>query len=118
MPLVFAYGSLQQESVQRSTFGRLLHGQRDALVGFEPSLVKIEDPQIVAASGDTHYGNVTFNGRNDSRVSGTVFELTDAELAAADRYERVASYIRISVTLASGTQAWVYVDARSAPGAS
>jgi len=117
MPLVFAYGSLQQERVQLSTFGRRLDGQRDALVGFEPSRVKIEDPQIAAATGDTQYGNVTFNGRSDSRVSGTALELTDAELAAADRYERTANYVRIGVTLASGKQAWVYVDARSAPRA-
>jgi gamma-glutamylcyclotransferase (GGCT)/AIG2-like uncharacterized protein YtfP len=51
-------------------------------------------------------------------VSGTVFEITDAELAAADEYERLAAYKRIAAMLASGKQAWVYVDARSAPGAS
>jgi gamma-glutamylcyclotransferase (GGCT)/AIG2-like uncharacterized protein YtfP len=51
-------------------------------------------------------------------VSGTVFEITDAELAAADRYEQLAAYRRIAVTLASGKRAWVYVDSRSAPGAS
>jgi gamma-glutamylcyclotransferase (GGCT)/AIG2-like uncharacterized protein YtfP len=101
-----------------STFGRLLEGQRDELVGFEQSSVRIEDPQVVAASGKTHHANVTFNGRNDSRVSGAVFEITGAELAAADQYEQVAAYIRIAARLASGKQAWVYVDARSAPGAS
>ena len=115
MPLLFSYGTLQHENVQLSTFGRLLQGQRDELPGFEPSLVQIEDPQVVAASGETHYANVTFNGRNDSRVSGTVFEITDAELAAADRYEQPAAYRRISAMLASGRQAWLYVDARSAP---
>jgi gamma-glutamylcyclotransferase (GGCT)/AIG2-like uncharacterized protein YtfP len=47
-------------------------------------------------------------------VSGTVFELTDAELAAADRYEEPAAYQRRTVTLASGKQAWVYVHAGSA----
>jgi gamma-glutamylcyclotransferase (GGCT)/AIG2-like uncharacterized protein YtfP len=72
----------------------------------------------VATSGKTHHANVTFNGRSGSRVSGTVFEITDAELAAADRYEQPADYKRISATLASGKGAWVYVDARSAPGAS
>ncbi|HEX9941736.1 MAG TPA: gamma-glutamylcyclotransferase family protein [Thermoanaerobaculia bacterium] len=118
MPLVFSYGTLQQEDVQLSTFGRLLQGQRDELVGCEQSSVRIEDPQIVAASGRTHHANVTFNGRNDSRVSGTVFEITDAELAAADQYEQIAAYKRVAVALASGKQAWVYVDARSAPGAS
>jgi gamma-glutamylcyclotransferase (GGCT)/AIG2-like uncharacterized protein YtfP len=55
---------------------------------------------------------VKFNGRNDSRVSGTVFEVSESELASADRYEPVG-YKRVSATLASGKQAWVYVDARS-----
>jgi gamma-glutamylcyclotransferase (GGCT)/AIG2-like uncharacterized protein YtfP len=46
-----------------------------------------------------------------------VFEITDAELAAADQYEQLAAYKRITAALASGKQAWVYVDARSAPAA-
>ena len=60
MPLVFSYGTLQQEDVQRSTFGRLLQGQRDDLLGFEPSLVRIEDPQVVATSGKTFCGTRPF----------------------------------------------------------
>jgi gamma-glutamylcyclotransferase (GGCT)/AIG2-like uncharacterized protein YtfP len=101
-----------------STFCRLLRGLKDELPGFELSSARIEDPQVVAANGQTHYANVRFNGRNDSRVSGTVFEITDAELAAADRYEQLAAYKRIVAKLASGTQAWVYVDACSVLGAS
>jgi hypothetical protein len=115
MPLLFSYGSLQQENVQLSTFGRLLHGHGDELVGFEQSSITIEDPHVVATSGKTHHTIVKFNGRNDSRVPGTVFEITDEELANADRYE-VAAYKRVAVLLASGKQAWVYVDARPAPG--
>jgi gamma-glutamylcyclotransferase (GGCT)/AIG2-like uncharacterized protein YtfP len=118
MPLLFSYGTLQQEDVQLSTFGRLLHGQRDELRGFEQSLVRIEDPDVVAASGKTHHANVTSNGKSDSRVSGMVFDITDDELAAADQYEQIATYKRVVAVLASGKQAWVYVDARSAPGAS
>ena len=114
MPLLFSYGTLQQEDVQLSTFGRLLRGHNDELLGFEQSLVRIEDPQVVATSGKTHHANVTFNNRNNSRVGGTVFEITDAELAAADRYEQVAAYKRVVAKLASGKQAWVYVDSRSA----
>ncbi len=117
MPLLFSYGTLQQEDVQLSTFGRLLQGQGDELPGFEQSLVRIEDPHVVYASGKTHHSNVTFNGRHDSRVSGTVFEITDVELAAADQYEQFAAYKRIAAVLASGKQAWVYVDVRSMPGA-
>ena len=118
MPLLFSYGTLQQEHVQLSTFGRLLQGQSDELLGFERSLVVIEDPRVVATSGKTHHDNVTFKGGNDARVGGTVFEITDIELAAADRYEQLAGYKRVAIVLVSGNQAWVYVDARSAVEAS
>jgi gamma-glutamyl AIG2-like cyclotransferase len=110
MPLLFSYGTLQQEAVPLSTFGRLLRGQPDELVGFEQSLRKIDDSQFAAASGKAHHAIVTFNGRHESRVSGMAFEVTDAELADADRYEP-AGYTRIMTTLASGQQAWVYADA-------
>jgi gamma-glutamylcyclotransferase (GGCT)/AIG2-like uncharacterized protein YtfP len=115
MPLLFSYGTLQQENVQLSTFGRRLNGQSDALVAFEPSLVKIEDPQVVAKLGKTHHANVKFNGNVNSRVTGMVFEITDAELASVDEYEAAFFYKRIAAKLASGRQAWLYVDEHSAP---
>ena len=110
MPLLFSYGTLQQAAVQISTFGRLLQGQPDELIGFEQSLLKIEDPEFVATSGKTHHALVMFNGRHDSRVRGMVFKVSHSELASADDYEP-AGYKRISTTLASGRQAWVYADA-------
>jgi hypothetical protein len=42
MPLIFAYGTLQQESVQLSTVGRVLRGERDELPGWAPALVGYE----------------------------------------------------------------------------
>jgi gamma-glutamylcyclotransferase (GGCT)/AIG2-like uncharacterized protein YtfP len=114
MPFLFSYGTLQQQNVQLSTFGRILHGQPDELPGFEQTLIRIDDAQVVETSGRTHHPIVTFTGRQGSRVSGTVFEITDAELARADAYE-VGAYRRVAATLASGKQAWVYVDARFAP---
>ena len=111
MPLLFSYGTLQQAAVQLSTFGRLLDGHPDELVGFEQSMFEIEDPAFVAASGKAHHAIVRYNGRDDSRVPGTVLELTDDELAQADAYEP-AGYRRVSGTLASGKEAWVYADAR------
>ena len=113
MPMLFSYGTLQDDDIQLSTFGRLLRGQRDALVGVEPALVPIEDPEVVAASGKTHYANIVFNVGAGGRVTGTVFEITDAELAAADGYENPAGYERVSVTLDSGRSAWVYFHPRS-----
>jgi len=117
MPLLFSYGTLQQDDVQLSTFGRLLAGHPDELPLFEPSLVKIAVPQVPADSDATHHANVTFTGRSESRVSGTVFEITNAELAAADRYEQTTDYTRIVVALASGRTAWVYRHARPAGSA-
>jgi gamma-glutamylcyclotransferase (GGCT)/AIG2-like uncharacterized protein YtfP len=114
MALLFSYGTLQQDEVQWSTFGRLLSGERDELVGFEQALLRIEDPAVVATSGKDQHPIVNWCGRGDSRVSGTVFEISDAELASADCYE-VAAYQRVATVLASGREAWVYVDARFAP---
>ena len=114
MPLLFSYGTLQQENVQVKTFGRLLSGERDELLGFEQGLLRIEDPQVVATSGKTHHPILRFDGKRTSRIAGTVFDVTDAELADADRYE-VAAYKRVEAALASGRRAWVYVDAASAP---
>src|SRR5258705_11171167 len=116
MPLLFSYGTLQEEAVQLSAFGRPLRGERDELPGFEPSLVPIDDPQVVATLGRTHHANVMFDGREDSRVGGTVFEVSEAELAAADRFEQPFAYSRIATTLASGKEAWGYWYAPPAPG--
>jgi len=111
VPLLFSYGSLQQDHVQLATFGRLLQGWPDALAGFQPSLVAIEDPGMAAALGRSHHANVRRSGDMSSRVEGTVFEVSEAELIAADEYERVARYSRIAATLVSGRQAWLYVSA-------
>lgn len=112
MPLLFSYGTLQHQAVQIATFGRLLQGERDELVGFERSVMRVEDAEFVAASGSADHAVVRFTGKHDSRVSGMVFEVSEDELAKADRYEP-SGYKRISANLASGKQAWVYADARS-----
>jgi gamma-glutamylcyclotransferase (GGCT)/AIG2-like uncharacterized protein YtfP len=113
MALIFSYGTLQRPEVQLATFGRRLEGGPDEIVGFESSLAEIEH-EAPAGTGKRHHANLTWNGRPESRVSGTVFEVVDAELAAADEYERRASYTRVSRVLASGRKAWVYLHIRSA----
>jgi gamma-glutamylcyclotransferase (GGCT)/AIG2-like uncharacterized protein YtfP len=114
MPKLFSYGTLQQEDVQLATCGRRLQGAADALVGYRQSMVAIDDPEVVRTSGKTHHPIVAFTGQGEDRVAGAVFELTDAELAHADAYE-VAAYVRVEAPLASGLEAWVYVDARGKP---
>jgi gamma-glutamylcyclotransferase (GGCT)/AIG2-like uncharacterized protein YtfP len=99
LPRLFSYGSLQQAEVQRATFGRLLIGQRDELPGFELQNI-------------LHGAKPLSNARRSAGgcVPGTVFDVSQPELLAADAYERADSYVRQAVTLASGIEAWVYVD--------
>ena len=111
MPLLFSYGTLQQQEVQISTFGRALEGERDLLVGYEPSLVRIPDPAMAARLKRTHHDNVKATGDDWSTVQGTAFEVSDEELARADKFEAEFNYKRVNVTLASGNDAWVYVHA-------
>lgn len=114
MPKLFSYGTLQQEEVQLATFGRRLNGAPDALVGYRPSMVPIDDPEVVRKSGKTHHPIVALTRNEEDRVDGVLFEITEAELAHADAYE-VAAYVRVEARLASGIQAWVYVDKRGKP---
>ena len=103
MPLLFSYGSLQREDVQIATFGRTLSGRADELLAFE-----WVSP---AASGSGH-ANV-IRGGPDCRVAGIAFEVSDAEMAAVDEYERRDDYTRIEAALASGLSTWVYVSRKT-----
>lgn len=107
--LLFSYGTLQQEEVQRASFGRKLIGMPDALPGWRQEMVEITDPDVLAKSGK-RFHPIVMPGAESDQVTGTVFEITGEELAAADRYE-VADYKRIAVPLTSGRTAWVYVKA-------
>lgn len=108
--LLFSYGTLQLPSVQQGQFGRLLSGRADALPGYARTLVEITDPHVLAASGERFHPIVAPSGDPDDAVDGMVFEITPAELDAADAYE-VDDYVRVQVTLRSGANAWVYIQA-------
>ena len=106
--LLFSYGTLQQENVQLSSFGRRLEGTPDAMPGYRNSLIEITDPEVIRASGKRFHPIVEPSGNAADEVAGTVFRITATELAAADAYE-VSDYKRILVRLKSGAEAWVYV---------
>jgi gamma-glutamylcyclotransferase (GGCT)/AIG2-like uncharacterized protein YtfP len=107
---LFSYGTLQQEKVQLETFGRRLEGGPDALPGYRREMVRITDPQVIATSGADHHPIVMPSDNPTDTVDGAVFEITAAELAAADEYE-VSDYKRVAVRLTSGKGAFVYVKA-------
>ena len=100
MPLLFSYGTLQDESVQRSIFGRAVSGRRDDLPGFEKVEITIDGKS---------YANV--QPKHDSHVNGTAFDITDRELSDVDVYEGKFLYTRIAAILASGMTAWLYLRA-------
>lgn len=106
MPLLFSYGSLQRTEVQLATFDRPLAGAADELVGFD---------LVPPGAGVSPHANVVPSGES-SRVRGTVFDVTESELAAADEYERRDGYVRIMARLSSGRSTWVYIDSRSKGG--
>lgn len=108
--LLFSYGTLRQPEVQRATFGRELDGRPDAIVGYDLEYVTISDPHVIKTSGSDRHPILKPTDRADAAVAGTVFAISEADLAAADEYE-VDDYRRITVPLRSGDQAWVYVFA-------
>jgi gamma-glutamylcyclotransferase (GGCT)/AIG2-like uncharacterized protein YtfP len=110
---LFSYGSLQQQSVQLATYGRLLEGQPDALAGYCFTLIPVKAQNAAAHPGVTHHRNLQFTGSASDLIEGTVFAVSAAELAQTDAYEAPDDYHRVSVQLRSGITAWVYrnVDA-------
>jgi gamma-glutamylcyclotransferase (GGCT)/AIG2-like uncharacterized protein YtfP len=96
---LFSYGTLRHKDVQLATFGRELAGREDSLPGYV---------RAITEAGGVLYYNIEASSNPEDSVSGTVVEITEQELAAADRYEKERGYRRTRVTLLSGIQAWVY----------
>jgi hypothetical protein len=101
VPILFSYGSLQREDVQLTAFGRRLGGWADELLGFS----------LVPAGAHSPHANLAPSA--PGRVSGRAFEVTQAELAAADEYEHRDAYTRIAGRLASNQETWVYISRTS-----
>lgn len=105
---LFSYGTLQNETVQRSLFGRPLHGTSDALNGFYVAAIQISDKAFLAKGENKNQTTAVRSGKPNDSIRGTVFEITSQELLQADGYEP-ANYQRVKVMLASGKQAWLYL---------
>jgi len=108
MPLLFSYGTLQKEKTQLALFGRPLQGSNDVLPGWRVAMVEITDKTFLARGEEKQQRILQHTGNATDTIEGTVLELTEEELLAADAYEP-ANYKRTEVTLRSGKKAWVYV---------
>ena len=104
---VFSYGTLRQANVQLALYGHPVVTVQDSLPGWRLDWIQITDPDVIAASGSDRHP-ILRPGAADDSVNGAYLELTDEELSATDDYE-VSDDVRKSVTLSSGTQAFVYV---------
>jgi hypothetical protein len=104
---LFSYGTLRNADVQLATFGRLLDGAPDAIVGFRQETHEVSDAKFLARGGNRLQLIVVCSGNAADRVPGSAYMLTASELAAADAYEP-QDYRRIETVLASGARAWVY----------
>lgn len=107
MPSLFSYGTLQQKEVQVANFGRELSGSGDVLQGYVVGEVTITDERVLRESGKAIHPILVFTGHPADEVPGSVFEITEAELAQADDYE-VDDYLRTPATLKSGKECWIY----------
>ena len=107
---LFSYGALQLEEVQLGQFGCRLSGEADAITGYRHEMIEIDDPETLALSGERFHAIVVETGEPTDEVDGTLYLITDAQLAAADLYE-VAVYRRAEVRLRSGRTAWAHVKA-------
>lgn len=111
MPKLFSYGTLQLESVQLATFGRLLDGEKDSLIGYQLGEIEITDPDVLQKSGKRFHPMLIKTDNIHDKVDGVIFDITDNELAQADSYE-VDDYARIEGHFDSGVTAWIYADAK------
>ncbi len=93
MEKLFSYGTLQLENVQKETFGRILTGTKDSLIGYILSEVKIKDKEVIRKSGMDIHPILKFTGNSNDKVEGTIFAITAEELQQADDYE-VEEYTR------------------------
>lgn len=106
---LFSYGTLRYEEVQLQTFGRKLDGFPDTLCGYKIDLLKISNPDVIRKSGEAFHPVIRHTANENDEVEGIVFDISEEELLNADQYEK-ADYVRISVKLKSGKEAWVYIS--------
>ncbi|WP_299766133.1 gamma-glutamylcyclotransferase family protein [uncultured Dokdonia sp.] len=105
---LFSYGTLQTENVQLETFGRLLYGSKDALIGYRLEQLQIKDPKVVALSQEAYHPVAIPTHKKEHVIEGLCFKISTQELEHADTYE-VSDYKRIKTILRSGKEAWVYI---------
>jgi hypothetical protein len=108
MPNLFSYGTLQKEQVQLETFGRILRGEKDILVGYQLKMLEIKDPGVLRKSNQKYHPILEFSENSADEIEGVLFEVSNKEILYADEYE-VDDYKRIETVFKSGKKGFIYV---------
>ena len=102
MEKLFAYGSLQNEDIQKDLFGRILEGTAETLIGYVVKEIQIEEE-----FGMVHYPFITETHKPEDTINGMVYTVSTKELHQSDLYEGL-HYKRVEVHLQSNQKAWAY----------
>ncbi len=102
MEKLFAYGSLQNEDIQKDLFGRILEGTPEKLIGYVVKQIQIEEE-----FGIVNYPIITQTENQENTINGMVYEISTKELHQSDLYEGL-HYKRVEVQLQSKQKAWAY----------
>ncbi len=94
---IFTYGTLMDKEVQLRIWGRLTPGIADSLSGYAKS-------EIETSAGK--YPLIIPDATNS--VSGSIIEISGAELKKIDEYEG-SEYKRVKIITDKGESAWVYI---------
>ena len=74
MENLFSYGTLQYRKVQIETFGRILNGTNDILIGYKLKELKIKNQDVINTSGKENHPIIYKTGnKSDGLSSGTSF---------------------------------------------
>ncbi len=102
MQKLFTYGTLQNDDIQETIFGRQLQGTPEILIGYV-----IKEIQIEEEFGIVHYPIIMETNNPEDTINGIVYEITSIDLRQADLYEGL-HYKRVEVHLQSNEMAWAY----------
>lgn len=102
MEQLFAYGSLQNEDIQKDLFGRILEGTPKTLIGYVLKEIQIEEE-----FGLVKYPIIMETHKPEDTIDGIVYTISTQELRQTDLYEGL-HYKRVEVHLQSNQKAWAY----------
>ena len=62
MEKLFSYGTLQFKNVQLDTFGRILNGTKEKLLGYKTERLKITDDSVINSSHNDNHPIIRYTG--------------------------------------------------------